>query len=154
MSGPSTGHSGYTNSNYAQDTLNRYDDDHQNGNGNGNGIGGNRERRGGGYGGFVNDTLSVPTENERQPASQRQGSDSNINGSYSRSRSERTDTSWDNSSRSRERDVPSSRPYGSGPGGRQIEGQQLLPMNSRSIKLEGGPGQNHYEIHYWCKPYE
>lgn len=118
MSSPSTGHNGYTNSSYAQETMNRYDDGHQNG----NGIEGNRERRGGGYGGFVNDTLSVPTENERQPASQRQGSDANMNGSHNRSGSERVDADWDNSNRSRERGLPSSRSYGNGPGGRQIEG--------------------------------
>lgn len=117
MSRPSNGHSGYTNGNYAQETLNHYDDDRQNE----NTVGGGRERRGGGYGGFVNNTLSVPTENERQPSSQRRGSDPNMNGSYSRSRSER-DTDWDSSSRSRERKIASSRPYGSGPGSRQIEG--------------------------------
>lgn len=117
MSRPSTG---YSNSNYGQEPTNRYEDDRPSG----SSLGGSRERRPGGYGGFANDTLSVPTDGGRLTPLQRRASDTNTNGSYSRSRSDREDTDWDNSSRSRERDKQKSRGFGNGPGGRQIEGKQ------------------------------
>lgn len=118
MSRASAAHNGYTNGNYGQETMNRYDDDRQN-----KGVvGESRERRVGGYGGFVNDTLSVPVDNERQPASQHHGSDANPKGSHGHLRLDRRDTDWDNSSRSRERNGANLGHYGSGPGGRQIEG--------------------------------
>lgn len=121
MSRPSAAYNEYTNGNYERETMNRYDDDRQN-----KGVAGeSRERRVGGYGGFVNDTVSVPLDNERQTASQHQSSDANLKGSHGHLRPDRRDADWNNSSRNKERNGANLGHYGSGPGGRQIEGQQL-----------------------------
>jgi len=111
---------GYANGGYG---ANRYEEVNQDD--------GQEEGRGqhhaGGYEGFYNDQLSVPTEPELEPPSQtsfpRRGLDDST-AEVGLFASGRRDTDDYDSSRSRDRDVPSQDPrlHGSGPGGKQIEG--------------------------------
>jgi len=86
------------------------------------------QHRAGGYGGFHNTQLSVPTEPELEPhpsqgSFQRRGTEDSING-FGLLASGRRDVDEDDSSRSRDRGVrgQDTRLHGSGPGGKQIEG--------------------------------
>lgn len=111
---------GYTNGGYS---ANRYED-----------YGGEQEdnrpgqRRPGGYGGFYNDQLSVPTESEADPppaqSSFRRRGLEEPTGGFGLFGSGRRDTDDYDSSRSRDRGGrgQDTRLHGSGPGGRQIEG--------------------------------
>lgn len=119
MSRPPNGSNGYTNGYYSQEQSNRYDENHQDV----SPIEESSERRVGGYGGFVNDSLSAP---DRHSPSRRGAADPETYNSYTRSRFEERDSDLDNGSRSRERDGldhSNGRNQRNGPGTRQIEGQ-------------------------------
>lgn len=114
---------GYINGSYR---TNRYEDPQEDS----DSVGGSRQRRAGGYGAFYDDAPSVPAESEAQPpppSFRRQGTD-NIVGRSGLSVSRTRDNDGYDTSRSRDRGVRSqngARQHGSGPGGRQIEGQSL-----------------------------
>jgi hypothetical protein len=87
-----------------------------------------REGRLGDYGG-LNGTLLAPDSNDGRHRSARRGSDADTNDVYGRSRADRGNMNTSNNSRNGRSDMvdpKSSTVYGSGPGARQIEGQQLL----------------------------
>ena len=112
---------GYINGSYGDD---RYDESTQQN----RQEAGSSQRRAGGYGGFYDGTLPVPSDPELEPppphrSVQRRGTDDSTGG-YGLFASGRRDTDDYNSSRSRERGgrVQDTRLYGNGPGGKQIEG--------------------------------
>lgn len=89
---------------------------------------GSHQRRAGGYGGFHDRTLSVPSESELeppppQPPFRRRGTDASTDG-YSLFTSGRRDTNDYDSSRSRDGGArgQDSRLHGNGPGSKQIDG--------------------------------
>lgn len=114
---------GYTNGNYE---TNRYDDARRD---DSPAMGGSRSRRGGGYGGFYDNGLSVPAESEPQPSPQpsfrsRLGATEGAGG-FGYFASGRRDTDEHDSSRSRDRggrgqDSPML--HGGGSGSKQIDG--------------------------------
>ncbi len=114
MSHLQNGSNGHTNGygSYAQRPGNRYGDgSHE----------GSREGRGGGYGGLTNDNLSPPTEADVQPPPRRRGYSHETNGSFARSRPERGED-HNGSKEGNEQDQDNARLYGTGSGGKQIEG--------------------------------
>lgn len=108
---------GYTNGSYR---TNRYEDLQEDS----DSIEVGRQRRPGGYGEFYDGIPSEPEAQTPRPSFRRQGADSShgVSGlSVSRTR----DTDGYDTSRSRDRGTRGqngARQYGSGPGGRQIEG--------------------------------
>ena len=108
---------GYTNGTYR---TNRYEEPHEDS----DSLGGGRQRRAGGYGGFYDGAPSEPEPQPPQPSFRWQGVDNSERASglsVSRTR----DTDGYDTSRSRDRGAHGrndARQYGSGPGGRQIEG--------------------------------
>lgn len=87
-----------------------------------------REGRLGGYGGF-HETPSAPDNYEERHRSAPRGSDADTDDVYGRLRADTREMNTSNNSRYGRGDVTdpkSSIGYGSGPGARQIEGQQLL----------------------------
>lgn len=112
---------GYANGGYG---ANRYEDSIQDD----EQADGRSQRRAGGYGGFYNSQLSVPTEPELEPlppqaSFRRRGTDDSTGG-FGLFASGRRDTDDYDSSRSRDRGLrgQDTRLYGSGPGSKQIEG--------------------------------
>ena len=114
---------GYANGSYR---TNRYEDSQEDS----DSLGSSRQRRAGGYGGFYNGAQSTSAEPEAQPSPpsfRRQGADNPI-GALGLSVSRTRDADGYDTSRSRDRGVRGqngARQHGSGPGGRQIEGQSL-----------------------------
>lgn len=87
-----------------------------------------REGRSGGYGG-LNGIVSALGDVDLRHDMARQGSDIDTSDMYGRLRADRRDFNTSSNSRNIERTTPdlkSSRGFGTGPGARQIEGQQLL----------------------------
>ena len=110
----SNGTNGYTNGygSYSQRSGNRYGDDHQ---------GRSQDPRLGGYGGFMNNNLSAPTDAELEPPPRRREFSQEANGTFIRSRPGRDHSDQG----SRERNGPdqdNTKLYGNGPGAKQIEG--------------------------------
>lgn len=112
---------GYTNGAYGTD---RYEEESQDD----RQKGGSYQRRAGGYGGFHDNTLSVPPEPELeppppQPSFRRRGTEDSTGG-LGLFASGRRDTDEYDSSRSRDRAArgQDTRLYGNGPGATQIEG--------------------------------
>lgn len=127
---------GYTNGSYRTDPLEETEPDEDT-------IGGSRQRRAGGYGGFYRENIPSPADPDTPlpETSLRRQATGDSNGGFGLSASGRRDTYENDSSRSRERVVhgqnnPS--PLGSGPGGKQIEGQLLLgtklPAKSNDLR--------------------
>ena len=114
---------GYTNGTYR---TNRYEDSQEDS----DSLGGTRQRRAGGYGGFFDNTSSAPAEPEVQPpppSFRRQGTNHSV-GRSGLSVSRTRDADSYDTSRSRDRGARGqngTRQLGTGPGGRQIEGQSL-----------------------------
>lgn len=121
MSYSQNGSSNYMNGSYARDTSNGYSGDRQDENTRAT----SRARRAGGYGGFLSDSISSPSDNYEPPPMRQRGINGFANGTYGRHSPERDGTGSNGRRRSRERDGPSltdARMYGNGPGARQIEG--------------------------------
>lgn len=114
MSHSQNGSNGYINGygSFVQRPGNRYGDDSQDG---------AREPRGEGYGDLMNDNLSAPAVAEIQPPPSRRGYGHDTNGYFARSRPERGE-SYNRSREGNEQDQDNARLYGTGPGGKQIEG--------------------------------
>ena len=114
MSHSQNGGNGYTNGygSYTQRSGNRYGDDSHDE---------NRARRPGEYGGFMDNNLSAPTDPELQPPPRRRGYSQEVNGTFARQRPERNEDHNGNGERNG-LDQDNSRLYGTGPGGKQIEG--------------------------------
>lgn len=72
MSRPTNGSNGNSNGYYSQGASNRYDEEREDG----GLIEGGRERRAGGYGGFVSDSLLAPEGHEQTSFSRRGASES------------------------------------------------------------------------------
>lgn len=107
---------------YSQEQSSRYEEDYQDV----SPIEESRERRAGGYGGFVNDNLSVHDHHGRDSPSRRGAAEPGTYNSFTRSIFEERDTNIDNSSRSRERNAPNHNNDVSqqdGLGSKQIEGR-------------------------------
>ena len=108
---------GYTNGSYR---TNRYEDPQDDS----DSVGGSRPRRAGGYGGLHNGAPSEPEPQPPRPSFRWQGADSS-DGTSGTSVSRTRDTDGHDTHKSRDRGARGqngARQYGSGPGGRQIEG--------------------------------
>ena len=84
-----------------------------------------RAPRAGGFGGFMNDTSVAHPLYQSQTLPRTRGPEAESQGLHRRQRSDRGDRDWTAGSRSRETSRPNwrgSRLYGTGPGGKEIEG--------------------------------
>lgn len=107
---------GLSNNNYARDQNDRSREDPDEG----GSAGASRVRRVGGYGGFLGDNLSSPSEDEPPIASRHRPYDVGFNGHFAEEGPDRGNQGYI----ARDgRDTSDARTYGTGPGGRQIEGQ-------------------------------
>lgn len=82
-----------------------------------------RARRAGGYGGFLYDSLPLPSENDESVSLRQRETAGNLNGVYGRRSPDGSGAVYDGRRRSRERDGLSAgniRTFSNGPGGRQI----------------------------------
>ena len=113
---------GHLNDGHTRDQIDRYDEDVEDR----GPVDASRVRRAGGYGGFLNDSLPLPLEDESIPSRHRPP-DADWDDYQAQENSHRGARSYMASDRSRSRDrvgrgLSNERAYGSGPGGRQIEG--------------------------------
>ena len=129
MSYSQNGSNGYMNGSYGREASNGYDGVFQDTGPRDSG----RARRAGGYGGFMGDDLPLPADNDEPAPLRQRGFEEVSNGAYGRGSPDRVGSGHHGRRASRERDGSSAsnaRAYGSGPGGRQIEGQFFLMLTA------------------------
>lgn len=123
MSYAQSNSNGHLNDGHTRDQIDRYDEDLEDG----GPVGASRVRRAGGYGGFLNDSLPLPLEDESTIPSRHRPPDADWDDCQAHENSHGGAQSYMASNRSRSRDrvgrgLSNARAYGSGPGGRHIEG--------------------------------
>lgn len=123
MSYGQNGTNGYVNGSHAHDQDDRYEEKYLNG----GSISSSRARRAGGYGGFLNDNLPLSAEDGSAIPSRNRVYDGHSDGRYARESPDRGLRGYTARDRSRSRDrdgrdISNATTYGTGPGGRQIEG--------------------------------
>lgn len=115
MSYAQNGTNGYVDGSYARDQNGRSREDLEEG----GPAGASRAHRAGGYGGFLGDNLPSPLEVEPPIASRHLPYDVGSNGRFA---NESPDRGIQGYMARDGRDISNARTYGTGPGGRQIEG--------------------------------
>ena len=123
MSYAQSNNNGLLNSGYTRGQIDRYDEDSEDG----GPAGASQVHRAGGYGGFLNDSLPLPLEYESAVPPRHRPPDADWENHQAHENSYRGARSYMASNRSRSQDragrgSSNARAYGSGPGGRQIEG--------------------------------
>ena len=123
MSYAQSNSNGHLNSGYIRRQIDRYDEDSEDG----GPAGASQVRRAGGYGGFLNDGLPLPLEYESAIPSRHRPSDADWDDHQAHENSYRGARSYMASNRRRSQDragrgSSNASAYGSGPGGRHIEG--------------------------------
>ena len=123
MSSAQSNSNGHLSGGYSRDQIDRYDEDSELG----GAAGASRIRRAGGYGGFLNDSLPLPAEDESAIPLRYRPPDADWDDYQAHEDSNKGARSHMASNMSGVLDrvgrgLSNARVYGSGPGGRQIEG--------------------------------
>ena len=122
MSYAQSNSNGHFNGGYTRGQIDGYDEDLEDG----GPVGASRVRRVGGYGGFLNDSIPLPSEYEPAITSRYRRLDADWDDYKAHEKLHRGARSHMASNTSRQdrvgRGLSNARAYGSGPGGRQIEG--------------------------------